>query len=508
MRLVGSSEMRAIDRAAIEGLGIPSLDLMERAGRAVAAAAAALAAPGGRVAVVCGGGNNGGDGWVAARLLREEGRAVRAIALVPAASLSPDARAERARAERAGVPVSDPTAPIDAGPGDVVVDALLGTGLTRPPEGRFAAAIAAIEAARRAGARVLAVDIPSGLSADTGRPLGPCVQADRTVTFAFLKRGLVLHPGAGFAGEVDVADIGIPSAAAARVPVEAELLEEAEARALVPPRDPEAHKGDAGRVLVVAGSPGKTGAAHLALTGALRGGAGLVTLAARPEVLPFALAGRPEAMSLALPGSGALGPDDLPALLEAARGADALVIGPGIPRGPETGALLLELLSRAGRAAVLDADALNALADGPARLAGIGAPLLLTPHPGEMARLCATGVDEVQADRLGAATRGADAWGVTVLLKGARTVVATRGAPAAVITTGNPGLATGGTGDVLAGLCGALLAGGLPPFDAGRAAAWVHGRAGDLAARRLGERGLLAGDLGEAIGAVWAGWAR
>ncbi len=508
MRLVGSSEMRAIDRAAIEGLGIPSLDLMERAGRAVAAAAAALAAQEGRVAVVCGGGNNGGDGWVAARLLREEGRAVRAIALVTPARLSPDAREMRARAERAGVPVSDPTAPIDAGPGDVVVDALLGTGLTRPPEGRFAAAIAAIEAARRAGARVLAVDVPSGLSADTGRPLGPCVQADRTVTFAFQKRGLVLHPGAGFAGEVDVADIGIPAAAAARVPVEAELLEEAEARALVPPRDPEAHKGDAGRVLVVAGSPGKTGAAHLALTGALRGGAGLVTLAARPEVLPFALADRPEAMSVALPGGGALGLDDLPALLEAARGVDALVIGPGIPRGPETGALLVELLSRAGRAAVLDADALNALAGGPARLAGTGAPLLLTPHPGEMARLCATTVDEVQADRLGAAARGADAWGATVLLKGARTVVATRGAPAAVITTGNPGLATGGTGDVLAGLCGALLAGGLPPFDAGRAAAWVHGRAGDLAARRLGERGLLAGDLGEAIGAVWSGWAR
>ncbi len=187
---------------------------------------------------------------------------------------------------------------------------------------------------------------------------------------------------------------------------------------------------------------------------------------------------------------------------------DALVIGPGIPRGPETGALLIELLSRAGRAAVLDADALNALADGPVRLAGTGAPLLLTPHPGEMARLCGTDVDEVQADRLGVAMRGADAWGATVLLKGARTVVATRGVPAAVIPTGNPGLATGGTGDVLAGLCGALLAGGLPPSDAGRAAAWVHGRAGDLAARRLGERGLLAGDLGEAIGAVWAGWAR
>lgn len=507
MRLVGSSEMRAIDRAAIEGLGIPSLGLMERAGGAVADAAAALAGASGRVVVVCGGGNNGGDGWVAARRLREAGRAVRVVALVAAERLSPDAREERARAERAGVPIAG-AGPLEAGPGDVVIDALLGTGLARAPEGAFAAVIEAIDAARRAGARVLAVDVPSGLSADTGRPLGPCVRADRTVTFAFQKRGLVLHPGPAYAGEVEVAEIGIPPEAAARVPVEAELLVEEEARALVPPRDPEAHKGDAGRVLVVAGSPGKTGAAHLALTGALRGGAGLVTLVARPEVLPLALAGRPEAMSRALPGTGALGAADLPALLEAALESDALVIGPGIPRGDETGPLLLELLSRAGRPAVLDADALNALAPASDRLGAVGAPLLLTPHPGEMARLCGTTTAEVQADRIRLAARKASEWRVAVLLKGARTVVAGPGAPPAIIPTGNPGLATGGTGDVLAGLCGALLAGGLAPLDAGRVAAWVHGRAGDLAARRLGQRGLLAGDLGEAIGAVWAGWGR
>ncbi len=509
MRLVGSAEMRAIDRAAIEGLAIPSLELMERAGRAVADAAQSLVAPTGRVVVVCGGGNNGGDGWVAARLLHQAGRDVRAVELVAAARLSPDAREMRERAARAGVrSATAGGGALEAARGDLVVDALLGTGLSRAPEGPFAEAIAAVAAARARGARVLAVDVPSGLSADTGRPLGACVQADATVTFAFQKRGLVLHPGPALAGAVTVADIGIPPEAADRVPVEAELLEEAQARALVPARDPEAHKGAAGRVLVVAGSPGKTGAAHLALTGALRGGAGLVTLAARAEVLPFALAGRPEAMSLALAGDGPLGARDLPALLAAAEGVDALVIGPGIPRGPETGALLLDLLSRARRPAVLDADALNALAGAPARLATAGAPLLLTPHPGEMARLCGTTTAEVQADRLGLAAARAAEWGAAVLLKGARTVVAGPGATPAVIPTGNPGLATGGTGDVLAGLCGALLASGLSPFDAGRAGAWIHGRAGDLAARRLGERGLLAGDLGEAIGAVWAAWAR
>ncbi|MFY3745490.1 NAD(P)H-hydrate dehydratase [Anaeromyxobacter sp. Red801] len=509
MRLVGAAEMRAIDRAAIDGLGIPSLELMERAGRAAADAARALAGPGGRFAVVCGGGNNGGDGWVVARLLVGSGRAVRVVSLVDAARLTPDARAERARAEAAGVVAEPGDAPLEAGPGDVVVDAIFGTGLSRAPEGAFAGAIARIDEARRAGARVLAVDVPSGLSADTGRPLGEaCVRADRTVTFAFQKRGLVLHPGPAYAGEVSVADIGIPPEAASHVPAEAELLLEDEARALVPPRDPEAHKGDAGRVLVIAGSPGKTGAAHLALTGALRGGAGLVTLAARAEVLPMALAGRPEAMSAALPGAGPLDAADLGPLLEAASAADALVIGPGIPRGDGTGALLLELLARAGVPAVLDADALNAVAGQAERLAATGVPLLLTPHPGEMARLCGCSTAEVQRDRLGLAARQARAWDATVVLKGARTVVADPAGPPAVIPTGNPGLATGGTGDVLAGLCGALLAGGLAPGAAGRAGAWIHGRAGDLAARRLGQRGLLAGDLGAAIGEVWAEWRR
>jgi hydroxyethylthiazole kinase-like uncharacterized protein yjeF len=510
MRLVGSAEMREIDRTAIEGFGIPSLTLMDRAGRAVAQAAEELAAPSGRIVVVCGGGNNGGDGYVAARLLRGAGRDARVVALVPGERLSADARAVREQAQRAGVPIDDQgeLVAFEAGVGDVVVDALFGTGLSRAPDGAFAEAIARIEAARIAGARVLAVDVPSGLSADTGRPLGPCVRADRTVTFAFRKRGLVLFPGPSFAGDVAVADIGIPPAAAARVPVGCEILTDVEARLLVPPRAPDAHKGDAGRLLVVAGSPGKTGAAHLALTGALRGGAGLVTLAARPEVLPFALAGRPEAMSVGLPAGGPLGRSDLQALLAAAQGADAVVVGPGIPRGPETGEVLRAFLSRAGVPAAVDADALNALAESPGAIAEIGVPLVLTPHPGEMARLARVGVDEVQADRIGIAAARARDWRATVVLKGARTVVADPEGPPAVVPTGNAGLATGGTGDVLAGLVGALLASRLPPPAAARVGAFVHGRAGDLAARRFGERGLVAGDLGEAIGAVWAEWRR
>ena len=512
MRLVSAEEMRAIERIAIEEMGIPAATLMDRAGRAVADAAASLAGQGGRVVVVCGGGNNGGDGFVAARALHEAGRGVLAVALGTPGKGSPESIAAWQAAEDAGVPIAGLEALQDfpVRPGDLVVDALLGTGLERAADGAFAAAIEAIAALRDQGARVLAVDLPSGLSTDTGRAIGPVVRADATVTFGFSKIGLALQPGAELAGELTVVDIGIPPAAAARVPPTAELLDEAAARALVPMRDRETHKGDAGKLLVVAGAAGKTGAAHLALTGALRGGVGLVTLAARSEVLGPALAGRPEAMSTPLPGSGNLARSDIPALQGAASGVNALVIGPGIPRGPETAPAIRGLLDRYPLPTVLDADAVNALADHPGLVAVIGhdAPIVLTPHPGEMARLIGGSIEDVQADRVGIARRKAQEWGAVVVLKGARTVVADPDGPAAIIPTGNPGMATGGTGDVLAGLIGALLAGGMRPREAARAGAWVHGRAGDVAAARFGERGMVAGDLAEAIGAVWAEWDR
>jgi NAD(P)H-hydrate epimerase len=512
MRVVGAEEMRTIERIAIEEMGIPAATLMERAGRAVADAAAELAGQEGRVVVVCGGGNNGGDGFVAARVLQKAGRGVLAVALAAPGKGSPEAVAAWKQAEDAGVPVAGLQAlqAFPVRPGDLVVDAMLGTGLDRAAEGAYAAAIEAIASLREQGARVLAVDVPSGLSADTGRPLGPTVQADATVTFGFAKLGLELQPGAELAGELTVVDIGIPPAAADRIPPGAELLDDAAARRLVPPRSREAHKGDAGRLLVVAGSAGKTGAAHLALTGALRGGAGLVTLAARPEVIGAALQGRPEAMSLPLPGSGPLARSDVQALRAAAEGANALVIGPGIPRGPETAPAIRALLERHPLPTVIDADGLNALADHPGLVAVIGhdAPIVLTPHPGEMARLMGASIEEVQGDRVGIARRKAQEWGTVVVLKGARTVVADPDGPVAIIPTGNPGMATGGTGDVLAGLIGALLAGGLRPREAARAGAYVHGRAGDLAASRHGERGMMAGDLAEAIGAVWASWSR
>jgi hydroxyethylthiazole kinase-like uncharacterized protein yjeF len=512
MRLVNAEEMRAIERIAIEEMGIPAATLMDRAGRAVADAAIGMAGLDGRIVVVCGGGNNGGDGFVAARILAAAGRGVLVVALGAPGKGSPESTAAWKAAEDAGIPVSGIQALKDfpVRRGDLVVDALFGTGLERPAEGNFAVAIEVISGLREQGALVLAVDLPSGLSTDTGHAIGPAVRADATVTFAFSKIGLVLQPGADLAGDVTVADIGIPPAAAVRIPASAELLDEATVRALVPRRDREAHKGDAGRLLIVAGSAGRTGAANLALTGALRGGVGLVTLASRPEVLGPALAGRPEAMSTPLPGTGSLSRSDIPALQGAAASANALCIGPGIPRGPETAPAIRGLLDRHPVPTVLDADAINALADHPGLVAVIGhdAPIVLTPHPGEMARLIGGSIEDVQADRVAIARRKAQEWGAVVVLKGARTVVADPDGPAAIIPTGNPGMATGGTGDVLAGLLGALLAGGMRPREAARVAAWVHGRAGDIAASRHGERGMVAGDLAEAIGAVWAEWGR
>ncbi|HET8723581.1 MAG TPA: NAD(P)H-hydrate dehydratase [Anaeromyxobacteraceae bacterium] len=512
MRLVGSEEMRAIERIAIEEMGIPAATLMERAGRSVADAAAEMAGADGRVVVVCGAGNNGGDGFVAARVLHKAGRGVLVVALGAPGKGSPEYLDAWRAAEDAGVPVSGLQAlsGFPVRPGDLVVDAILGTGLSRPPEGAYLAAIDAVALLREQGMRVLAVDLPSGLSADTGRAPGAVVRADATVTLGYSKIGLELQPGAELAGELSVVDIGIPPAAADRVPAAAERLDEGMVRALVPVRPRETHKGDAGRVLVVAGSPGKTGAAHLALCGALRGGAGLVTLAARAEVVGPALAGRPEAMSAVLPGNGPIARSDVPALQALAAGASAMVIGPGIPRGPETAPAIRGVLDRHPVPTVLDADAVNAVADHPGLASVIGhdAPIVLTPHPGEMARLVGASIEEIQGDRVGIARRKAQEWGAVVVLKGARTVVADPDGPAAIVPTGNPGMATGGTGDVLAGLIGALLAGGLRPREAARVGAWVHGRAGDLAARRHGERGLVAGDLAESIGAVWVEWQR
>lgn len=496
MRLLTAAEQRELDRLAAE-VGLATRVLMESAGAAVAAQTLALRPR--SVAVYCGPGSNGGDGFVAARLLRER---LGDEKVVVVATAREKLRGDALAAAQAWLGPVEREAP----GADVVIDAVFGSGLTRPPAGAEAAAIAAMNEARSHGARVVSVDVPSGIDADTGAvyPVH-LARADLTVTLHLPKRGLWLYPGAASAGRIVVAPIGIPRALEERLDgPSCELLDEQWGRALFTPREPTSHKNDFGHVLAVAGSPGKSGAAALLVEAALRAGAGLVTLAARPEVLESALPGVPEAMGFPLPGSGPLSPADLPALREALKGKTALAIGPGIARGPQTGALVGELLAALdpGCASVLDADALNALAENRDRIAEWirRAPVrpVLTPHPGEFARLTGEETERVEADRIGAAARAAQRFGACIVLKGAHTVVADPEGSTAVCAHGNPGMATAGAGDVLTGITGAVLArrsGAGGTGERARLAVLLHALAGDLAVRRTGQAGLLAGDI-------------
>jgi NAD(P)H-hydrate epimerase len=503
-RLLTAAETRQLDQLATRKYGVALATLMENAGRAVAETALPRCRSG-RAIVFAGSGNNGGDGFVAARHLRDRGLQVEVWLAALAEGIQGEARANLDKLVPLGVPllVGEPPA-VHAG--DVIVDALFGTGLKRPPEGRYADGIRAINAGRSAGARVVAVDVPSGLDADSGRPLGLCVAADLTVTMGVAKPGLCQEPGATLAGQLEIADIGFPAEALAELPSKLELLDEPTVRGLFSPRPRESNKGSFGHLLVCAGSPGKAGAAALCVGGALRSGAGLVTLASRPSVVDRLWTAHPEAMGVPLASTGPLGGADVAPLSAALAGKSAFAAGPGIPRGPDTASALAELLSGFTGPSVVDADALNAFAENLALLRRAHGPLVLTPHPGEMSRLCERPVAELQADRLGAAKRFSAEHGLVLVLKGARTVVAAPDGAVSIVPTGNPGLATGGTGDVLCGLIGGLLAQGLAPYDAARAGAYIHGLAGDLAARRFGERGLLAGDLPAAIAEVWAAW--
>ena len=491
-RVVTAAEMRALDRAAIDDLGIPALTLMETAGRAVADAALRMLGTGrGHVAVVCGPGNNGGDGFVAARVLRDRGVDAVAYLAVRRDAVGGDALAHLEILERAGgtiQPLDTPeqlaaldTQVIDAA---LVIDALFGIGLARPIEGHLAEVVATMLMA----AHVLAIDIPSGLDSDTGRTLGTAVIAERTVTMAALKVALVSAPGFASCGEIEVAEIGIP---VALEPGEGtSLIEAADISHWLPhPRSLE-HKGRRGHVLVVAGSPGMRGAGRLAAVAALRAGAGLCTLAGDGEF------DAPDSVM-----TRSIGPGELAALMT---GKAAIVIGPGIGSAATAAARTREVLA-SGIPAVLDADALNAMASDVSAIAGAAGPVVVTPHPGEASRLLGLSVADIEADRLGSARALAAKTRAVVVLKGARTIVCdgTRGDRHCTINpTGGPALATGGSGDVLAGAIGALLAQGLSAADAARAGVFVHGAAGDRLSQLHGDRGVLSSDLPEAIAAA------
>lgn len=508
-RILTAAQTLQVERAAGDSFGMPASLLMENAGTGITRRALELASPSGRFAVICGRGNNGGDGLVAARKLAAAGREVRVEIVGGADGLKGDPLRNLQALRTVGLTPAPIPADENFGAGDVILDALFGTGLNRGPEGAYAEAILRIAGWRKRGARVLAVDLPSGLATDTGRPFSPCVEADATVTFGFLKPGLATEPGVSLAGQIFVEDIGMPSADAAGVAGPGLfLVEEADAIARLAPRKADTHKGSYGHVLVVAGSRGKTGAAALAAIAALRAGAGLVTVATRPDALASVQAHAPELMGVELPAGGALGAGDLDALLAAADGKDALVIGPGIPRDEGTTELLGQLLEKLEIPWVIDADGLNALAGRLDLLKSAKGRVVLTPHPGEMARLSGKGTADVQKARLETARDLATRYGVAVALKGARTVLALPDGRAFINPTGNPGMATGGTGDVLSGVCGGLAAQGLSIEDAALVAIFAHGLAGDLAARRTGQLGLMASDLLSGLCEVWVRWGR
>jgi ADP-dependent NAD(P)H-hydrate dehydratase / NAD(P)H-hydrate epimerase len=490
--LFDADGMRAIDSWAIGARGVPSLELMERAGTAVADEAARMA-PDGPLAVLAGKGNNGGDGLVAARILRERGREVTVLLAGAGAELAGDALRNLERLPGA------PPATLAAGiaPGcALAIDALLGTGATGEPRGAIAAAIALLDAC---GAPILAVDGPSGVDASTGEVAGRAISAQATVTFHAAKPGLWIEPGRGHAGHVLVTDIGIPSGAP--VPFAAGLVDDA-VLATIPRRTGASNKFTSGRVLVAGGSAGLTGAPCLAALAAARAGAGYVTVCAPASLATVVEAKLLEVMTLAIPDEGgAHGPAGVEALAAAAgaRGG-ALVLGPGLGRSPSATAFARAVCAAIELPIVLDADGLNAFAGDPEALAGRVA--VITPHEGELGRLLGRPAAEIAARRLRSAREAATRSGAVVVLKGDDTIVVAPDGFAAVSAGATPGLATAGTGDVLSGVLGALLAKGLEPLHAACAGVRLHALAGLAAAARRGPEGLIASDVIDALAAV------
>jgi NAD(P)H-hydrate epimerase len=488
--------MRATDAWAIHDRGVPSLDLMESAGRELAAIAAALA-PSGAVVVVAGKGNNGGDGFAAARHLREAGRSVEVFVAGDPDEVAGDARVnlDRLSGERARQ--------LDGAlPGDValVVDALLGTGASGAPHGAIAAAIGAI---RASGADVLSADVPSGVDASSGAVAGIAVSANVTATFHAGKPGLWIEPGRSHAGAVEVVDIGIP--AGAPVAPDVGLIRD-ELLAAIPRRGAHSNKFTSGHVLVVGGSRGLTGAPCLTALAAQRAGAGYVTVCVPASLSQIFETRLLEAMTIALPDSDGAHTEGGEALvLEALARGGALVVGPGLGRSEGAHALAHGLLAHAAAAVVLDADGLNAFAGRLELLADRTAPTVLTPHAGELGRLLGQSSVEVEAERLRSVRAAAARSGAVVVLKGNDTLIAEPGGVVAVSPGASPALATAGTGDVLAGVVGALLAKGLEPFAAASAAVRLHALAGTRAGEARGVEGVIASDVIEQLSVVASG---
>lgn len=513
MILLTAAQSRELDRISQQKYRVDSYVLMTNAGDAVARTIArrwpAEMARG--VLVIAGKGNNGGDGLVAARRLHQTGERVRSVLLASQIDLKGDAaRACRDLAAVGGVitEVSDESAlaaAMDVMQAGVIVDAIFGTGLNAEVRGL---ARRAIELTSAADASVVAVDIASGVNADTGAIMGVAVRAAVTVTFGFAKYGHVSYPGAGLCGCLEIAEIGFAPEAIADIAPRGRFLKRSDVLPLVQPRGYNTHKGIYGHPLIIAGARGKSGAALLAARGALRAGAGLVTAAIPETVAATVAAGQAELMTEPMPDRDGHfdGPGSIRRLEELVSGKTALIAGPGMGASNDT-RQVIEWLVRAARPEsplLLDADALNVLApirDGVLRAAR--GPVVLTPHPGEMARLLALSTRDINADRIVYARKLVEETGAGVLLKGARSVIVTPELEVFVNSSGNPGMGTPGMGDVLSGIIGALLGQGMAVADALKLGVFIHGNAADRLATRIGPAGYLAGELADELPAAF-----
>ncbi len=504
MKLADARTIQAIDRRSIRDYGIKGLQLMENAGRGAAEIILRELQgyhKGGRVSIIAGKGNNGGDGFVVARHLRNRGVEVTVFSFAPAEEMKGDAGVNAASWKK----LDGETFFISTGASlksiepklrhsSVIVDGIFGTGLSSPVRGLHAEVIDLVNGLDKL---VIAIDIPSGIDATTGAILGTAVRADITATMAMPKIGLYTYPGRGHSGRIEIVDIGAPRALIDDKTIKWNLTTGPDVKCILKPRSGDSHKGTYGHVLVLAGSPGKTGAALMSAMGAMRMGAGLSTIGLPEGLLSSMEAKTVEVMTLGLPQTPrtTLGLSSYDAVKRFMADKSALVIGPGLGVSDDIAGLIRKIIKEADYPVVIDADGLNNMAGRVEALRDTASKIILTPHPGEMARLMDMTTSQVQSDRIGVAGALAGKTGATVVLKGAGTVIALPDGDIHINPTGNPGLSTAGTGDVLSGMVGGLLAQGYDAAAASVAAVYIHGAAGDEVRKENGGMGMIATDI-------------
>ncbi len=511
MRIVTANIMQQMDKTTIEDFNIPGIILMENAGRGVYNIIKTdlmnCLTP--YVLVVAGPGNNGGDGFVIARHLHINGIKTKVFLLAPKEKFKGDAKTNLDILFNLNLEIKEILSEedlfknkMDIVHAGLIVDAIFGTGLTRALEGRFALIVNEINRAQKP---VIAVDIPSGLSADTGKVLGACIKADVTATMALAKVGQLIYPGLDYVGKLKIVDISMPKEAISRFDAYSFLLDAEYIKTLIPKRPPEAHKGTTGHLAILAGSKGKAGAAELVCKGALRAGAGLVTLISCNSIWHIMMQKLKEAMTFGVESTeaGEVSDKELPKIFEFIKDKKALAIGPGLGLSESAQNVARTLCTRAEIPVIIDADAITAIGKDLSIVKNAPVPRLLTPHPGEAARLLGCTSKDIQQNRIEAAQEIASKSNSIVVLKGARTIIAAPSKTFAINPTGNAGMATGGMGDVLTGIIAGLVAQGLSCWQAACLGVYIHGKASDMLSSSKGPMGYLASEVADEIPRIW-----